>query len=109
VFFVDLPGEAEQVEIFKIHLGRRGVDASGFRLDEMTQFTVGWTGAEIEQCVISAVTKARLAERPVTDQDLINVAVKLVPLSRTMKEQINHIRAWAFERAVRASPQTIRR
>jgi len=26
-----------------------------------------------------------------------------VPLSRTMNEQINHIRAWAFERAVRAS------
>jgi SpoVK/Ycf46/Vps4 family AAA+-type ATPase len=109
VFFVDLPGEAEQIEIFKIHLGRRGVDASAFRLDEMTQFTVGWTGAEIEQCVISAVTKARLAGRDLTDQDLINVAVKLVPLSRTMKEQINHIRAWAFERAIRASPQTIRR
>jgi hypothetical protein len=27
-----------------------------------------------------------------------------VPLSSTMKEQINHIRSWAFERAVRASP-----
>jgi hypothetical protein len=26
-----------------------------------------------------------------------------VPLSRTMKEQISHIRGWAFERAVRAS------
>jgi hypothetical protein len=78
-------------------------------LDEMPQFTIGWTGAEIEQCVISAVTKARLAERDVTDQDLINVAVKLVPLSRTMRERINHIRAWEFERAVRASPQTIRR
>jgi hypothetical protein len=23
-----------------------------------------------------------------------------------MKEQINHIRAWAFERAVRATPHT---
>ena len=29
----------------------------------------------------------------------------MVPLSRTMKEQINHIRGWAFERAIRASPQ----
>jgi hypothetical protein len=29
--------------------------------------------------------------------------VKIVPLSRTMVEQITHIRAWAFERAVRAS------
>jgi hypothetical protein len=24
-----------------------------------------------------------------------------------MKEQINHIRSWAFERAVRASPVTV--
>ena len=72
----------------------------------MTQFTNGWTGAEIEQCVVSAITKARLADRDVTEQDLISIAVKIVPLSRTMKEQINHIRGWAFERAVRASPHT---
>jgi hypothetical protein len=38
--------------------------------------------------------------------DLISIAVKIVPLSRTMKEQIIHIRSWAFERAVRASPQS---
>ena len=104
VFFVDLPLLDEQIEIFKIHLTRRGVDVAGFNIEQLTQFTNGWTGAEIEQCVISAVTKARLADREVTEQDLITVAAKLVPLSRTMKEQINHIRGWAFERAVRASP-----
>lgn len=109
VFFVDIPLEDEQIEIFKIHLKRRGVDATGFDLPRLTTFTVGWTGAEIEQCVISAVTKARLAERAVTETDLITIAAKSVPLSRTMKEQINHIRGWAFERAVRASPQTVRR
>jgi SpoVK/Ycf46/Vps4 family AAA+-type ATPase len=109
VFFVDLPLDDEQIEIFRIHLTRRGVDVSGFKLEQLTKFTSGWTGAEIEQCVISALTKARLADRELTEQDLINVAVKLVPLSRTMKEQINHIRGWAFERAVRASPQAVRR
>jgi hypothetical protein len=46
---------------------------------------------------------AWLAGRPVSEEDLIRTAVKIVPLSRTMNEQINHIRAWAFERAVRAS------
>jgi hypothetical protein len=75
----------------------------------LLQFTVGWTGAEIEQCVISAITRAKLADRDVTEHDLISIAAKLVPLSRTMKEQIAHIRGWAFERAVRASPQGIRR
>jgi hypothetical protein len=105
VFFVDLPSEEEQIEIFRIHLRRRGVDLNGFNLGQLTQFTSGWTGAEIEQCVVSAVTKALLANRPLTEHDLVGVAVKLVPLSRTMKEQISQIRGWAFERAVRASPQ----
>jgi SpoVK/Ycf46/Vps4 family AAA+-type ATPase len=105
VFFVDLPLESEQIDIFKIHLTRRGVDICGFNLEQLTQFTAGWTGAEIEQCVIAALTRARIEERQPTERDLIAAAVKIVPLSRTMKEQINHIRAWAFERAVRASPQ----
>ena len=105
VFFVDLPHEDEQTEIFRIHLTRRGIDVSGFDLGRLTQFTNGWTGAEIEQCVVSAATRALLTQQPLTEQDLISAAVKIVPLSRTMKEQINHIRGWAFERAVRASPQ----
>jgi SpoVK/Ycf46/Vps4 family AAA+-type ATPase len=106
VFFVDLPLDDERTEIFKIHLGRRGVDYTRFDLDSLKEFTAGWTGAEIEQCVISALTKARLADRELTGHDLVTVAVSIVPLSRTMKEQINHIRGWAFERAVRASPRT---
>jgi AAA+ superfamily predicted ATPase len=105
VFFVDLPVAQEQVEIFRIHLERRGVDVSGFNLEQFTQFTVGWTGAEIEQCVVSAITRARLEDRAITEHDLISIAAKTVPLSRTMKEQISHIRNWAFERAMRASPQ----
>src|SRR5437764_8572815 len=105
VFFVDLPLEEERIEIFKIHLNRRGVDAATFDLEPLKQFTVGWAGAEIEQCVVSALTKAHLADRDLTGQDLISVAVGIVPLSRTMSDQINHIRGWAFERAVRASPR----
>jgi SpoVK/Ycf46/Vps4 family AAA+-type ATPase len=103
VFFVDLPTDEERLEIFKIHLGRRGVDASGIDLNQLTEFTKGWSGAEVEQCVVSAITKSRLTETKIVGQDLIHAAVKIVPLSRTMEEQINHIRGWAFERAVRAS------
>ncbi len=103
VFFVDLPGEDERVEIFRIHLSRRGVDPARFNLPQLVGFTNGWTGAEIEQCVVSALTAARLADREISEQDLMKIAASIVPLSRTMKEQINHIRDWAFERAVKAS------
>ncbi len=103
VFFVDMPGEDERVEIFQIHLSRRGVDPARFNLPQLVGFTNGWTGAEIEQCVVSALTAARLADREIAEQDLMKIAASIVPLSRTMKEQINHIRDWAFERAVKAS------
>ena len=105
VFFVDLPIDEERLEIFRIHLNRRGEDAARFNIEQLLEFTIGWTGAEIEQCVVSAITRARLADRELTDQDLVSTAVSIVPLSRTMKEQINHIRGWAFERAVRATPR----
>jgi SpoVK/Ycf46/Vps4 family AAA+-type ATPase len=105
VFFVDLPLDDERVEIFRIHLQRRGVDPAAFNLERLKRFTKGWTGAEVEQCVVSAFTTARLQDREVTDEDILNATASVVPLSKTMKEQVDHIRAWAFDRAVRASPR----
>ena len=109
VFFVDLPLGNERVDIFRIHLARRGIDPAKFNLPELVEFTKDWTGAEIEQCVVSALTKARLKERELTREDLIGVAMGIVPLARTMKEQINHIRQWAFDRAMRASLRPVGR
>jgi len=105
VFFVDLPLDDERVEIFKVHLIRRGADPDRFNLERLKRFTRGWTGAEIEQCVVSAFTAARLEDRELTDDDLLNATANVVPLSKTMREQVDHIRAWAFDRAVRASPR----
>jgi SpoVK/Ycf46/Vps4 family AAA+-type ATPase len=109
VFFVDLPHDDERVAIFKVHLARRGVNPSQFDFQQIMQFTSGWTGAEIEQCVISALVTARLEDRKATENDLVNASVGGIPLSRSMKEQINHIRQWAFQRAVRASPGPVAR
>jgi len=105
VFFVDLPTEDERTEIFKIHLGKRGVDPESMQLNRLHQFTKGWTGAEVEQCVVSSLTTAKLAERELIADDLLNMTAKIVPLSRTMKEQVEQIRAWALDRAVRAAPR----
>jgi SpoVK/Ycf46/Vps4 family AAA+-type ATPase len=105
VFFVDLPGEDERMEIFRIHLQKRGMKPDEMELERLRQFTRGWTGAEIEQCVVSALTTARLADRPMSGDDLLNTTAKIVPLSKTMKEQVEHIRGWALDRAVRAAPR----
>jgi SpoVK/Ycf46/Vps4 family AAA+-type ATPase len=108
VFFVDLPLDDERVEIFKVHLARRGMDPGAFDVQRLTTFSKGWTGAEVEQCVVSALTTARLQDRDLTDDDLIDATNKVVPLSRTMKEQVDQIRRWAFGRAVRASPRELK-
>jgi SpoVK/Ycf46/Vps4 family AAA+-type ATPase len=109
VFFVDLPIDDERLDIFRVHLRCRGIDVSGFNLEPLKRFTKGWTGAEIEQCVVSALTTARLQDRDVTGEDLLNATANVVPLSKTMKEQVDYIRKWAFERAVRASPREFAR
>jgi SpoVK/Ycf46/Vps4 family AAA+-type ATPase len=108
VFFVDLPLDDERGEIFKVHLARRGMDPGAFDLRRLTTFSKGWTGAEVEQCVVSALTAARLQDRDLTDDDLVNATTNVVPLSRTMKEQVDQIRRWAFGRAVRASPREVK-
>ena len=105
VFFVDLPLDDERVEIFKVHLRRRGIDPDKFNLESVKKFSKGWTGAEIEQCVVSALTTAHLQDRELTEKDLFEATGNVVPLSKTMKEQVEHIRKWAFDRAVRASPR----
>jgi len=103
VFFIDLPDKDERLEIFRIHLTKRHVDLAGISVDLLANRTEGWTGAEIEQCVISGLTAARIADKPVSDDYLFPAMREIVPLSQTMKEQVAHIRSWAFRRAVRAS------
>src|SRR5262249_58415286 len=72
VFFVDLPLDHERIEIFQVHLRRRRIDFAGFNLEPLKKFTRGWTGAEIEQCVVSALTRARLEERDLSHNDLLD-------------------------------------
>jgi SpoVK/Ycf46/Vps4 family AAA+-type ATPase len=103
VFFVDLPRGEERAEIFRVHLERRGADPAMLGIDRLVGVTEGWTGAEVEQCVISAITKARLAQRDVAFDDLLRSAARIVPLSKTMKEKVDHLRNWARDRAASAS------
>ena len=100
-------GQQVGVSPVRIHLARRGIDAAGFDVGRLMRFTEGWSGAEVEQCVVSALTNARLEDRELVDQDLLTAATRVVPLSRTMKEQIDHIRNWAYDRAVPARPDEL--
>jgi len=106
IFFIDLPTEEEREEIFRIHLAKRNNDVSKFDLNQLAKIAKGWSGAEIEQAIISAMYEAFNQGRPLNEDDLFKVFSRTVPLSTTMAEQIKKIKTWAHGRAVRASSKT---
>ena len=69
----------------------------------LAEATEGYSGAEIEQCVIAGLFDAYSAKSDLTTDILARCAVNMVPLSRTMKEPIDRLREWADGRARRAS------
>ncbi len=103
IFFVDLPSAEERAEIFGIHLQKRHRDPTLFDLQTLAARAAGYSGAEIEQAVISALYDAFDLEREVTTDDILAVVGQSVPLSLTMKERIDVLREWAETRARPAS------
>ena len=103
IFFVDLPDEEERREIWSIHLARRHRDPYRFDLDLLVQQSEGFSGAEIEQVVISALYDAFEQERELTDDDLVRNIRQTVPLSQSMQEQVSALREWARTHARSAS------
>ncbi len=99
MFFVDLPTRNERLEIIEIMNSRYQTEIP----EEYENSLNGWTGAEIEQLAKDSLF------------DGLDAAVKtIVPLSKTMKEEIGALQQWAATRARRASmpeetPKTVRR
>lgn len=103
LFFVDLPNYHERKQILEIHLGRRGWKPGKFDLADVANRTEGFSGAELEQIVISAMVEA-YGEGQVLNQEKLNRArEQTVPLSVTMEERIFALREWAASRCRRAT------
>ena len=102
IFFVDLPSAEARGEIFRVHLARRGAPVADFGLAALASASDGFSGAEIEQAIVSALYAAHadgaaLAQRHVEDE-----LRATRPLSVLMAEQVAALRDWARERTVPA-------
>jgi hypothetical protein len=95
VFFVDLPNATERLEIWQIHLRIRNQDPAAFALEELVQASDGFTGAEIEQCVISALYGALHRNTQLCTQLLLEGLKATVPLSVSRRGDIEALRAQA--------------
>ncbi len=102
LFFVDLPDLATRAEIFRIHLARREMQPDGLGLMALAEASEGFSGAEIEQVVVSAVYAAQAQQRPVDQAMLLESLRATAPLSVVMSEHLSALRAWAQGRTVRA-------
>ncbi|MFW5989339.1 MAG: hypothetical protein ACOCPQ_03800, partial [Desulfosudaceae bacterium] len=68
-----------------------------------------YSGAEIEQAIISGLYDAFAEDRGLTTGDVLRGLEEQVPLSRTMAEEITALRQWAAGRARPAAQDDIER
>ncbi|MCK9236934.1 MAG: AAA family ATPase [Thiopseudomonas sp.] len=102
IFFVDLPEPKVREEIFRIHLERREQALQYFNLPELAMLTEGYSGAEIEQAVVSALYAAQARQVDVGQQLLVEMLQRTVPLAVLMAEELTALRNWAANRTVHA-------
>ena len=102
IFFVDLPTPDTRVELLRLHLGKRTLNADDFALPALAAASEGFSGAEIEQAVVSGLYAAHAEQRGL-DTELLMAEIRGTrPLSVLMAEQVSALRQWAAERTVPA-------
>jgi hypothetical protein len=100
IFFVDLPDAGEREGIVRIHLQIRRQDPAAFDLPALAAATEGFSGAEIEQAVITSLYRALHAKTALTTAMLLEEVGQTVPLSVSRREDVDRIRTTAKERFV---------
>jgi ATP-dependent 26S proteasome regulatory subunit len=102
VFFVDLPTAAARKQVLTIHLRRRKRDPAHYNLDKVAAATDGFSGAELEQLIVSALYAAFADGKELDDEHLLGEVKNTRPLSVLMGERVKELRAWADGRCVPA-------
>jgi SpoVK/Ycf46/Vps4 family AAA+-type ATPase len=102
IFFVDLPAAACRAEIFTIHLRKRELKVEDFDVGALAKAADGFSGAEIEQAVVSALYAANADKSSVNQAHVLRALAETRPLSVLMAEQVTALRDWARSRTVSA-------
>jgi len=107
IFFIDLPGPQERAAILAIHLAKHHRDYRDFDLARHVAATDGFSGAEIEQTVVTALYEAFAAgeDTKLEDRHLDGAIASSVPLSRSMARKIDQLRQEGTDKWRMASRQ----
>jgi hypothetical protein len=102
IFFVDLPDDPVRVALFALHLEKRGRDSRAFDLGKLARASEGFSGAEIEQAIVSALYTAFNVSQDLNTEILLGELAATQPLSVTRAEEVSTLREWARTRTVPA-------
>jgi len=100
IFFVDLPDLKVRASILAIHLTNRGRRLADFEVERLAQAMEGFSGAEIEQAVVSALYAAHAMAEPLATSHILREVELTRPLSVVMRERVSALRDWAAGRTV---------
>src|SRR5436190_738481 len=103
IFYVDLPAGEEREEIFRIHLAKRNRHPENFDVKELVDASKDFSGAEIEEAIISALYDAFYAKEELATGHVLTALGQTVPLAKTLAEKITAQRNWAAGRARNAN------
>ncbi len=102
IFFVDLPSKPIRAEILAVHLRKRNRDPVGFDIESLANKSEGYSGAEIEQAILSAMHDAFAARAGLDTERIVAALEGSPPLSVTQAERVSALRRWAKGRCVPA-------
>jgi SpoVK/Ycf46/Vps4 family AAA+-type ATPase len=103
IFFVDLPDLPTRRRICEIHLAKRDLDPARVDVDGVARACDGFSGAEIEQAVVSALYTTHARGEALDTDALMGEIRRTRALSVMMAERIGALRAWASDRTVPAN------
>jgi ATP-dependent 26S proteasome regulatory subunit len=104
IFFVDIPTVEERADIFSVQIRKRRRDPNHFDISALVSNTENFTGAEIEEAIISGLFASwNDGKREVTTEDIINATKSIIPIAVGMEGRIEALRAWAEKNARRAN------
>ncbi len=107
IFGVYLPTPEERQEILQIHLRLRKRDPDKFDLDAVATATDRYTGADIEQVVITGLKLAFHAGTQLSTEHVLNAVPEVRPLSQTDPERVAAMTEWLERHTKPASAATV--
>ncbi len=102
-FFVGLPAVPERETILKIHLKKRRRDPARFDVAALAAASERFSGAELEQAIVSGLFRSFDAGRELETADLLAAIQETFPLAKARAGEIQELEQWAVRGAKPAS------